>query len=180
MTNLPILVEVATPLLALVSVAGIAWARRQDHRVRRQAAHFQGRLEIQLSALRGKEQRIRRRIGLIVELYRGGNSARRNELTQTCDDLLTNLEGLRLALHSEVIRLQQLHGRALRDAHDRIAAMANQGWDLACEFEERDQFWKKQLDSMTAAQPSAVRAPRSTRATRPAPTGQQGYQAHLA
>ena len=151
MTIFPVFVEVATPLLAIVSLVGVGWVRSRDRQVRRQAAHLQSRLESQLEALRVQESRIRQRIGITVDLYRGGNLAKKGELGQACDDVASGVESLRIELRSEAGRLQYLRGRALRDASDRIVAMANQGWDLAWELEERDQFWRRELDGMTAA-----------------------------
>ena len=167
MSSMLLSVDVAVPLLALVSLIMVVWARRNDRQVRRQARSLQSRLEADLENLRVKSQRIRQRVVMIADVYCRGTMGSTGDLTQGIDELIAKAEHLRGDLYSASSRLGRVRRRDLRDLYDRIADIGAVCRDLSRAIDEQDRFWKKQLAGVTSL--SEV-TPETPRARKLAPT----------
>lgn len=150
MSNILLFIELATSLLALVSLLGIAWARRHDRHIHQQARSLQRRLEVDVAGFRRKGQRIRQRIVLVADLYCRGAADSREMLTRGVDELLAEVERLRGELYAVASRLGHARRGDIRQAYSRTGAMRDDCRELGRDLEERDRFWKKQLAGMTS------------------------------
>ncbi len=139
-----LIVEVAAPLLALVLLLAIAWARRQDRRMRRQARNILRRLQVDLEGLHHEGQRTRQRIVLVADAYCRADASGREELTRGIDELLADVERLRRDLHVLTSRLEHAHRGDLREAYARLRRMVMDCQELGRDLEERDSFWGRQ------------------------------------
>lgn len=155
MSSALLIIEVAAPLLALVSLLGIAWVRRQDRRIRRQALSIQRRLDVDLDGLDREGRRIRQRIVLVAEAYCRANANNREKLTRGIDELLTDVERLRGDLHVVASRLEEARRGGLREAYDHLRSMVIECRELGRDLEERDRLWGRQLGDMTSLSKTA-------------------------
>lgn len=159
----PLLIfEVVVPLLALVLLLAIAWARRQDRRMRRQARNILRRLQVDLEGLHHEGRRTRQRIVLVADAYCRADASSREELTRGIDELLADVERLRSDLHEVSSRLGHARRGDLQEAYGRLRRMVMDCQELGRDLEERDSFWGRQLGDMTSL-PKTAHATSGTR-----------------
>ena len=142
--------KVATPLLALVALLAIAWARRQDNQVRRKARQLQGRLETELDRFQAKSQMVGQRISMIADVYCRGNARRRAELTQGVNELVLRMHQVNSDLEAVADRLAVSQRRELRALHLRLVELAQSVTDLARDLDETDRMWSTKLSERNA------------------------------
>ena len=159
MSNPLLIVGVALPVLALVLLLAVAWVRRQDRRVRRQARNILRRLEVDLDGLQRKGQRIRQRIVLVADAYSRADADSREQLTRGIDELLADVERLRAELDVVASLLKHANRGALRDAYGRLRSMLIDCRELGRDLEERDRFWGEQVASLTSLSKTAHETP---------------------
>ena len=142
----PILaLEVATPLLALVAILAIAWARWQGTQLRRKGRQLQVRIEAELDRIRAKSQRVRQRISLIAEVYCHGNERKKVELTRGLDALMLRMHQVSNELHGLADRLSIGRHRELHALHQRLVDLAGGVTDLNLDLDESDRMWSREL-----------------------------------
>ena len=139
------ILEVTTPLMALLLLVAITWVRRQNRRMRQQALNMQRRLEIDLDRLEHKGQKIRQRIVLVADVLCRGEADGREKLTRGIDKLLADVERLRWDLRIVASRWGHAGRGDFRETYDRIKAMVIDCRELGRDLDERDGFWKEQL-----------------------------------
>ena len=161
--NSPLFIlEGVAPLVALLLLVAIAWVRRQNRRMRRQALNMQRRLEIDLDGLHDKGRSIRQRIVLVADVLCRGEADGRDTLTRGIDKLLADVERLRWDLRIIASRWGHSRRGDIRETYNRIEAMVIDCQELGRDLDERDGLWREQLSDM----PSLSKAAHATSGTR--------------
>jgi hypothetical protein len=148
------MIESGGPLLALVALVAIAWARRQDNQVRRKARHLQWRIKANLDGFQFKAHRVRQRAAMIADVYARGNHAKKKELTQGTDELISQMHRVAAEFDQIAAQLSQARRSALRAGHLRLQILARDLQSLASDLDELDSLWSKELAGMSGAKPS--------------------------
>lgn len=149
------ILEVASPLVALLLLVAIAWVRRQNRRTRRHTLNMQRQLEIDLDGLHHKGQSIRQRIVLVADVLCRGEADGRDKLTRGIDRLLADVERLRWDLRIVASRWRHSHRGDIRETYGRLRSMVIECQELGQDLDERDGLWREQLSDMPSLSKAA-------------------------
>ena len=158
MIGLPVLFGVLPPLLALISLLGLAWVRRRDRLLQTEARRLCRRLQADLDTLYTRGEAIRQRALLVARVYDQAPPEEQADLTLACYRDLDRVEALHARLGPASTGIERLHGRPLRDRWREFRAIAAELDRLAQDLAQSNICWAGQPSGRPGADPPARRS----------------------